>query len=224
MVKAEQIHTASATTVRALGRRDRRKLAMREALLDAARSLLVSRSMDALSVDDIAERADVARGTFYNYFSDKDALEHELALQTRARIENEIARVNKGIGDPAERIARVFLSVLRLGVSAPQQATAMMRLFPRATDPTAPINSGARRDAAEGMANGRIVADSEDVVVAYSMGVITAGLNRALDLPPDQVCEFARGLGAIFLHGLGLRRAEAQRIMRDAVESILVQP
>ena len=37
--------------------------------------------MDALSVDEIVERADVARGTFYNYFADKDALERELASQ-----------------------------------------------------------------------------------------------------------------------------------------------
>ncbi len=65
------------------GRRERRKLATRDALLDAARSLLVSRSMDALSVDEIVERADVARGTFYNYFADKDALERELTSQSR---------------------------------------------------------------------------------------------------------------------------------------------
>ena len=56
------------------------------------RSLLVSRSMDALGVDEIVERADVASGTFYNYFADKDALERELASQSRARIEGEIAR------------------------------------------------------------------------------------------------------------------------------------
>jgi AcrR family transcriptional regulator len=203
------------------GRRERRKLATRDALLDAARSLLVSRSMDALSVDEIVERADVARGTFYNYFTDKDALERELTSQSRARFEGEIARVNEGVIDPAERIARAFLSVLQLGISAPQHATAMMRLFPRATDPAAPINSGVRRDATEGMAQGRIVATSEDAVVAYVMGVFTAGVNRALDLPAGRVRRFAQGLGTILLHGLGLKRAEAERIMRDAIEAIL---
>ena len=65
---------------------------------------------------------------------------------------------------------------------------------------------------------------SEDVVVAYVMGVFMAGVNRALDLPADRVREFAQGLGAILLHGLGLKRAEAERIMRDSIESILAQP
>jgi len=202
-------------------RRERRKLATRQTLLDATQALLAERSFDALSVDEIVERADVARGTFYNYFADKDALERELASQSRARIEDEIARVNEGVIDPAERIARAFLSVLQLGISAPLQATAMMRLFPRATDPAAPINSGVRRDAAEGMSQGRIVATSEDAVVACVMGVFTAGVNRALDLPPGRVREFAQGLGAILLHGLGLKRAEAQRIMRNSIEAIL---
>ncbi len=221
MVEPGQIRRAKETPLRAVGRRDRRKLATRQALLDAARSLLVSRSMDALSVDEIVERADVARGTFYNYFPDKEALEWELASRTRVRIEDEIARMNEGVRNPAHRIARAFCSVLRLFISAPQEAAAIMRLFPRATDPAAPINSGAHRDAAQGIAQGRIVATSEDVVVAYVMGVFTAGVNRTLDLPSDRVHEFAQGLGAILLHGLGLKHAEAERIMRNTVASIL---
>ncbi len=205
-------------------RRDRRKLATRQALLDATLALLASRSIDALSVDEIAMRADVAKGTFYNYFPDKDALERELAAHVRGRLEDQIACANEGIHDPTKRIARAFCCVLRLGLGQPEQAGAMMRLFPHGTDPAAPMNSGVRGDAAEGIAQGRIVADSEDVVVAYLMGVFMAGVNRALDLPSDRVREFAQGLGAILLHGLGLKRAEAERIMRDSVESVLAQP
>ncbi|HEY2485366.1 MAG TPA: helix-turn-helix domain-containing protein [Candidatus Binataceae bacterium] len=64
-----------------LSRRDRRKLETRQALLDATHTLLASRNLDALSVDEIAMRADVAKGTFYNYFADKDALARELAAR-----------------------------------------------------------------------------------------------------------------------------------------------
>jgi AcrR family transcriptional regulator len=220
-MKAGQNRTPKQKAVRA-GRRERRKLATRAALLDATRELLCQRSMDALSVDEIVERADVARGTFYNYFPDKDALERELASRTRARVEDEIARVNEAIKDPAQRIARAFCSVLRWGITGRQDAAAMMRLFPHATDPAAPINSGVRRDAAEGMTQGRIVAAAEDVVVAYVMGLFVAGLNRVLDLPAERVQEFALGLGTMLIHGLGVKRLEADRIAREAVESILV--
>ncbi|HEY6394087.1 MAG TPA: TetR/AcrR family transcriptional regulator [Candidatus Binataceae bacterium] len=202
-------------------RRDRRKLATRQALLDATRSLLVSRSIDALSVDEIAMRADVAKGTFYNYFEDKDALARELASSMRGRVESEIRQANEGIEDPAARVARAFCCVLRFFQNAPAEATAMTRLFPRATDAAAPMNSGVRADVVAGLASGRIVAPSEDVAVACIVGVFTAGANRASNLSSARARTFARELGTILLHGLGLSRAPAARIMDQAVESIL---
>lgn len=202
-------------------RRARRKLATRQALLEATHDLLASRSMDALSVDEIAMRADVAKGTFYNYFPDKDALAREVASDVRTRIENEITRANEGIDDPAARIGRALCCVLGFGLSTPKQALAMMRLFPHATDPAAPINSGVRRDVTQAIARGRIMAPSEDVAVACIVGVFMAGVNRALNLPPGRVKAFARDLGTILLHGLGLSQTQAARIMAEAVESVL---
>jgi AcrR family transcriptional regulator len=204
-----------------LNRRDRRKLATRQALLDATLALLASRSIDALSVDEIATQADVAKGTFYNYFPDKEALERELAADVRGRLEDEIARANERIDDPAKRIARAFCCVLRFCLSAPEQAAALARLFPHATDPAAPLNSGARRDAADGIAQGRIVAPSEEAAVVYIMGVFMAGVNRVLDLSPERAREFAQELGIMLLRGLGIGRAQAARLMRGAAESIL---
>lgn len=204
-------------------RRDRRKLATRQALLDATLALLGSRSIDALSVDEIAMRADVAKGTFYNYFADKEALERELSAHVRWRLEDEIARANEGIEDPVRRIARAFCSVLRFCLSRRQEAGAMMRLLPHATDPAAPLNSGARHDIADGIAQGRIVASSEDAAITCIISVFMGAVNRALDLPSGDVREFAQGLGAILLHGLGVKRAEAERIMRDSVNSVMTR-
>jgi AcrR family transcriptional regulator len=223
MIEVGQIRKLKkAPAGRVSNRRDRRKLATRQALLDATLALLSSRSMDALTVDEIATRADVAKGTFYNYFPDKDALERELSWYVRARMETEISRTNEGVSDPAERIARAFCCVLHFCLGAPEQAAAMMRLFPHATDPAAPINSGVRGDVTEGLARGRIVASSEDVAVACIVGVFMAGVNRALDLSSGQVGTFAADLGAIMLHGLGLRRAQAERVLAQAVESVLL--
>jgi len=97
----------------------------------------------------------------------------------------------------------------------------MLALFPRAIDPAAPINAGVRHDVAYGLAQGRIVAPSADVAIACIVGVVMAGANRALDLSAEQTRAFAQDLGALLLHGLGLSRMQAARIMREAVESIL---
>jgi AcrR family transcriptional regulator len=204
-----------------LTRRDRRKLETRQALLDATHSLLASRNLDALSVDEIAMRADVAKGTFYNYFADKDALARELAAGVRVRMEDEIARANAGVEDPATRMARALCCVLRFGLREPRQAAAMMRLFPHATDPSAPLNAGVRGDIAAGLNRRRIVAPTEDAAVAALVGAIMAGLNRVMDLAPDRAAAFARDLGSILLRGLGLGPSEAARIMKAAAETIL---
>jgi AcrR family transcriptional regulator len=54
------------------GLRERKKLATRSALHEAALRLVADRGLANVSVDDIADAADVSPRTFFNYFSTKD--------------------------------------------------------------------------------------------------------------------------------------------------------
>ena len=68
-----------------LGRREQTKRANRATILDAAREVFAELGYGAASVRDIIRRTDLAAGTFYNYFPDKEAvfraLLDELALE-----------------------------------------------------------------------------------------------------------------------------------------------
>ncbi len=57
-----------------VSRRERRKEQTYRRLLEASESLFQSKGFDATTVEEIAEAADVAKGTFFNYFESKDSL------------------------------------------------------------------------------------------------------------------------------------------------------
>src|SRR5581483_5053920 len=53
---------------------DRRKRRNRDALIDAAYKVMTEKGIDAATMSEIAELADVGAGTVYNYFESKDEL------------------------------------------------------------------------------------------------------------------------------------------------------
>ena len=57
-----------------VSRRERRKRETRRRLVDAAMELFRERGFQGTRVEDITERADVAVGTFFNYFPAKEAV------------------------------------------------------------------------------------------------------------------------------------------------------
>lgn len=63
----------------ASGRRESRKHEMRGRICDAAIALFSDKGCELTTVEEICERADVARKTFYNYYSCKQQLVHELS-------------------------------------------------------------------------------------------------------------------------------------------------
>jgi AcrR family transcriptional regulator len=68
------------------GLRERKKLAVRQALGQAALGLAVERGVDNVRIEDIAAEADVAVRTFRNYFSSKYEAMCSIALDRADRI------------------------------------------------------------------------------------------------------------------------------------------
>lgn len=94
------------------GRVARRRRKNREALVKAACTVMTEKGIDAATMLEIAELADVGAGTVYNYFKSKDELAvavleemmHELALQ--------IEKSTVEVKDPAEVYAFGIRTVL----------------------------------------------------------------------------------------------------------------
>jgi AcrR family transcriptional regulator len=80
------------------GRRERTKAANRAAILGAARAVFAEHGYDAAAVRHIVARTELAPGTFYNYFPDKESI-------FRALVEESIARIRERLRE-ARREAR----------------------------------------------------------------------------------------------------------------------
>ncbi|HSJ54954.1 MAG TPA: helix-turn-helix domain-containing protein [Anaerolineae bacterium] len=118
-----------------LSRRERKKLETRQSLLAAAMALFHEKGYDATPIEDITERADVAKGTFFNYFPSKEALLAELALW---RVEKMRSAVDVRAGAPASPVARLKRLLALMQAEVTQDGHLMQRAFAaRLTQPLA---------------------------------------------------------------------------------------
>src|SRR5215831_14727131 len=67
-------HAPSEVQPPRLSRRERRKSATREALIKAAQDVIATKGVYFAVIEEITERADVAKGSFYQYFRNRDEL------------------------------------------------------------------------------------------------------------------------------------------------------
>ena len=80
----------------AAGKREATKLANRAAIVAAAREVFAEIGFGAASVRDIIRRTDLATGTFYNYFPDKESVLVEILDETAAEIRVRVRAARRG--------------------------------------------------------------------------------------------------------------------------------
>jgi AcrR family transcriptional regulator len=69
-----------------LGRREQAKAANRAAILAAAREVFAEHGYGATGIRDIVRRTDLAAGTFYNYFPDKESVFRAIVEESAGEI------------------------------------------------------------------------------------------------------------------------------------------
>jgi len=99
------------------GRRDRQRQATRKKILDAALALFLEQGYAATSVDEIAERADVARRTLFNHFVRKQDLLAAWAGERRHRLSEMLAEDSAHDRAAAAMLRHQFLGLADMNES-----------------------------------------------------------------------------------------------------------
>jgi AcrR family transcriptional regulator len=101
------------------GRRERTKAANRAALVAAARDAFGELGVEAVGVRDIVRRTDLASGTFYNYFPDKEAVLRAVVEVAGKEARRRVRAARTEAGDAASFVAAGYRAYFEFIVEDP---------------------------------------------------------------------------------------------------------
>jgi AcrR family transcriptional regulator len=173
-------------------------------------------------VDDIVLKAEVAKGSFYNHFADKDDLAREITLLVRHEVEGQVTAANANVTDPCARMARAVSVFIRFALTDRERAQVFSRLLRGATLADAPSNAGLRYDLELGLTEGAFTDVTVAAAVPFVMGVVQSTMSLALE--EKRPVHFAREVESIvraLLRGLGVPQPRAATTAHAAVTDII---
>ncbi len=200
------------------GRVERRKARTRAALLSAARALFASQGMEQTAIAEIAERADVATGSFYNYFAGKEQLLEALLEEELSR-QRELLRARQDqADDPAEKISIAHRHLIRAGKTDPDWAWLILRLDLPYRAAWATLGQAAAADLEAGLRAGRFEVANPALALTASGGALFAVIHEQLvgEGSPDADAEHAEGV----LRSFGIAPVEAAEIARRPLPEV----
>lgn len=192
------------------GRGDRRRHATRRRLLEATRSLIAEQGVGAMRTSEITERADVGAGSFYNHFSDKDAIVEALLAEIADEQGRLVDDLGRDLDDPAEVVSLSHRHFVGLATSDPTFGNLVIRLHSSHRLLQGSLGPRALRDIMEGVESGRFeVADAAAAVYATG-GALIGTISGVVDGALGEGA--AEEHAALVLRMLGLDPQEAERI------------
>ncbi|CAN0572628.1 unnamed protein product, partial [Laminaria digitata] len=114
------------------GRRERKKRETRERILLVARSLFTRQGYEAVTVEALAEAADISKPTLFNYFPSKMAILQALVPGVDERFAAAIEGFRAEGGAAEEQLARFFAYGAEMTRKTPTLTRAMLILALRA--------------------------------------------------------------------------------------------
>ena len=99
----------------------------RARLMDAAVEVFARDGFEAASVNEIARMAEVANGTFYVHFKDKDAIAANVAARIATNIADQIDRAMEGMDDALDRFGFATRQFIAFASSQPQWGWVIIR-------------------------------------------------------------------------------------------------
>jgi AcrR family transcriptional regulator len=149
-----------------------------ERIVEAAMRLFAERGTTHLSVRELAQAADVARGTIYNNFSATDRLYDQIAAELAKEMIEQIDRGARLVADPAQRVANGIRHFVKKAHEQPNWGKFVLR-FGFSNDVLRGVwTSAPARDLGDGVEMKRFHVDGNQIrsVAAMMSGCVLAAI------------------------------------------------
>ncbi|PTS86152.1 MULTISPECIES: TetR/AcrR family transcriptional regulator [unclassified Caulobacter] len=198
----------------------------RAALIAAGFDLLAAKPIDAIPIDEVVARAGVAKGSFFNHFSDKQAFAEAIAAEVRLQLEDQVGRANAGISDPVERIAGGMRVGAAFAISDPKRTAVLLRSHGSSTARADPLNRGLVDDIDAACAQGLLRPEAQDDGVLYWLGLCQILMASLVERQPDpeSAGRRIRDMIVMGLTGLGVDQVRAATLADQAAGHLPPSP
>lgn len=186
----------------------------RLAMLEAGFELLAERPIDAIAIDEVVARAGVAKGSFFNHFTDKPGFGNAIAEQVRRELESRVDAANLGVADPEQRIAGGMRVGVEFALTQRKHAIAMLRGLDVSTALDHELNRGIRADIEALIAAGLARPEAATSGVRYWLGLCQVAMLNVIERSHSRA-DAAQRLGEMLvlgLCGLGVEAARAHQV------------
>ena len=109
-------------------RKEREKQKRREEIVQAAEKVFFSKGFALATMDDIAEKAELSKGTLYLYFKCKEDLHLAVAQNSIRLLKSLTLKAAEGEGNALEKLGRMGRAVVAFSRSEPDRMKAIMAL------------------------------------------------------------------------------------------------
>lgn len=183
----------------------------RAALIAAGFDLLVERPIDAIPIDDLVAKAEVAKGSFFNHFSDKQDFANAIAKEVRLEVEDLVTRANATKTDPVERIAGGMRIAAEFALMQPKRTMVLLRSQGSTTARAHALNQGLLGDIEAAMAQGLLRPEALESGVLYWLGLCQAIMTNIVERKPSREDALKRlsEMLVLGLTGLGVTKSKA---------------
>lgn len=193
------------------------------AKLIAAGFRVFSERGPALTASDVVQEADVANGTFYNHFLDREDFIQTLANESLRAITVDSAERTEG-ADPAWRFAVASTRVLKAAASDPLWGRALLRLAEVPRPPQATVEQHLRADLVSGLQRGRFSRGDDPVTVDVVTGTLFATVRRIVSDPDALDADTIPDVVSRLLEAIGIEGSEAESLARGADRETYASP